>query len=76
MLDGASANDIGWFHLVNLSFETTVFEFFETGDFLKHLKIFIQVRNLLDSEYEYVDGYPMPGRNFRFGFQIDYPFGQ
>ena len=76
MLDGASANDIGWFHLVNLSFETTVFEFFEAGDFLKYLKIFIQVRNLLDSEYEYVDGYPMPGRNFRFGFQIDYPFGQ
>ena len=30
------------------------------------------INNLFDKEYEYVKGYPMPGRNFYVGIRYNY----
>jgi vitamin B12 transporter len=31
-----------------------------------------EIRNLLDKEYSYVKGYPMPGRTFQLGIRYDF----
>jgi len=31
-----------------------------------------RILNLFDKDYEYIKGYPMPGRNFFIGMRYDY----
>ena len=35
------------------------------------LKLTVEVNNLLDQQYEVIQNYPMPGRNFRFILRLD-----
>lgn len=36
------------------------------------LKLTAEVNNLLDQQYEVIQNYPMPGRNFRFTLRLDF----
>ncbi len=38
----------------------------------KYLQLFLASDNLTDKSYAFVDGYPMPGRNFRVGLEARY----
>ncbi len=58
---------MGGFTVVNF----TVGKKLITGD-LGSLSIRGEIRNLLDKDYSYVKGYPMPGRSFYIGLRYDY----
>ncbi len=51
------------YHLLNLSF------IYPVGD----LDISLQLRNLLDTRYQVLPGYPAPGFHFLFGFRLKVP---
>jgi vitamin B12 transporter len=73
--DGASGVDIGHFQVFNSRLEVTPFDFFTNGESrYKSLKLTFEVKNITDAQYEYVDGYPMPGRHYRFGLYYRYDF--
>lgn len=58
----------GAFYVANLSAAKK----FTIGDVNKRgITIKGAVENLFDRDYEYVVGYPMPGRSFRLGFRVD-----
>ncbi len=38
----------------------------------KYFEVFLASDNLTDKDYAFVDGYPMPGRNVRIGFEARY----
>jgi len=74
LVDGASGEDIGNFYLLNIGLELTPFLFFWPESYWAPIKISFQIKNLLDQQYEYVDGYPLPGREYRFGISYEYKF--
>jgi len=58
----------GGFTVADLTIQKKILDFKSYGD----LSLRGEVRNLLDKEYSYVKGYPMPGRSFVAG--IEYTF--
>ncbi len=58
----------GGFTVANLSVEKRILDFGSYGD----LSLRGEVHNLLDKDYAYVKGYPMPGRSFVLG--VEYMF--
>ncbi len=56
------------FTVVDLSAEYCILRSQKFGDFTLRG----EVRNLLDEDYSYVKGYPMPGTNFYLGLRWDY----
>lgn len=75
MLDGVSPYpNIGNFNIINLGFETTPFLFFSPESPSKGLKIYFKVNNLTDTQYSYVNGYPLQGRNYLVGLNYKYNF--
>ncbi len=57
----------GGFTVANLSIQKKVLNFNSFGD----LTLKGEVRNLLDKDYSYVKGYPMPGRSFILGIKYN-----
>ena len=58
----------GGFTVANLTISKKVLKFEKYGG----LTLRGEVRNLLDKDYHYVKGYPMPGRSFFLGLRYDY----
>ncbi len=58
----------GGFTVANLSVEKRVVDFSDYGD----LTLRGEIKNLLDKDYAYVNGYPMPGRSFLVGLKYRY----
>lgn len=58
----------GGFTLANLSLSQRIADAGKYGDFILRG----EVRNLLDKQYSYVQGYPMPGRSFYLGLRYHY----
>lgn len=58
----------GGFTLANFTISKEILNFQKYGKFTLRGEI----QNLFDTDYEYVKGYPMPGRSFFFGLRYDY----
>ncbi len=58
----------GGFTVANLSVQKRLIDFSTYGD----LTLRGEIRNLLDKDYSYVKGYPMPGRSFLMGLEYTY----
>ena len=58
----------GGFTVANLSLSQKIADIGKFGD----LTLRGEVRNLLDKQYAYVEGYPMPGRSFYLGLRYTY----
>jgi len=54
-IDGASANQLSSHFISDLKI---------SNDLTESTELSVEINNLFDKEYEVVDGYPMPGRNF------------
>lgn len=54
--------------VASLTMEKRILDFNEYGD----LALRGEIHNLLDRDYSYVKGYPMPGRNFVVGLRYEY----
>lgn len=68
-------SNIGNYTLMNAGINLTPFIIF-AGDqsHLKGLSFSFKVNNILDQNYAYVDSYPMPGREYKFGASYEYKF--
>ena len=58
----------GGFTVANFTINKKILDFKKYGG----LTLRGEIQNLLDKEYEYVKGYPMPGRSFFIGMRYDY----
>ena len=58
----------GGFTVVNLTISKEILALGEQGG----LTLRGEIRNLFEKNYEYVKGYPMPGRSFFMGMRYDY----
>ncbi len=58
----------GGFNVANL----TVAKRLDNGTGKTGVTLRGEIRNLFDKEYEYVQGYPMPGRTFVIGMRLDF----
>jgi vitamin B12 transporter len=58
----------GGFTVANLTVQKRILDFSAYGD----LSLRGEVSNLLDKDYAYVKGYPMPGRSFFVGLEYNY----
>ena len=66
--DPVNIIDCGGFTVANLSIQKQLMDFDRFGG----VTLTAEVLNLLDKDYAYVNGYPMPGRNFFVGLRYDY----
>jgi len=58
----------GGFTVANVSVEKRIVDFGSYGD----LSLRGEILNLLDKDYAYVKGFPMPGRSFVFGVEYEF----
>jgi vitamin B12 transporter len=58
----------GGFTVANFTISKKILDYKKYGG----LTLRSEIQNLLDKEYEYVKGYPMPGRSFFIGMRYDY----
>ena len=58
----------GGFTVASLTVSKKILDFEKFGN----VTLKGEIKNLLDREYEYVQGYPMPGRSFFIGLRYDY----
>lgn len=58
----------GGFTVANLTISKSLLDFTKGG----RLSLKGEINNLFDRDYEYVQGYPMQGRNFFLGLRYDY----
>ncbi len=60
--------ETGGFTVANLTISKRIFDFNEYGG----ITLRGEVQNLFDKDYEYAQGYPMPGRSFFLGLRYDF----
>ncbi|MDY7039136.1 MAG: TonB-dependent receptor, partial [Thermodesulfobacteriota bacterium] len=58
----------GGFTVANFTISKRILDFKEFGG----LTLKGKIQNLFDKDYEYVKGYPMPGRSFFLGLKYDF----
>lgn len=64
----SATKDIGGYNVVNWTLGKRLFELDGYGE----LSLKAEVNNLFNRQYEHVDDYPMPGRNFYLGLAYTY----
>jgi iron complex outermembrane receptor protein len=67
ILDTENDNTVDSYYLINGKFSYAFDLFAPTY----RGEIYVAGENLTDADYEYQDGYPMPGINFMVGLQLE-----